>query len=51
MTKEEAIEELQGLLDYWKYIKMYDNIENVILLSDDVESKIIDNFYELIKEV
>ncbi len=34
-----------------KYIKMYDNIENVILLSDDVESKIIDNFYELIKEV
>ncbi len=25
MTKEEAIEELQGLLDYWKYIKMYDN--------------------------
>ncbi len=25
MKKEEAIEELQGLLDYWKYIKMYDN--------------------------
>ena len=25
MTKEEAIEELQELLDYWKYIKMYDN--------------------------
>jgi hypothetical protein len=25
MTQEEAIEELQGLLDYWKYIKMYDN--------------------------
>ena len=25
MTREEAIEELQGLLDYWKYIKMYDN--------------------------
>lgn len=25
MTKEEAIKELQELLDYWKYIKMYDN--------------------------
>lgn len=25
MTREEAIEELQELLDYWKYIKMYDN--------------------------
>ena len=25
MTKEEAIEELQELLDYWKYIKMYNN--------------------------
>ena len=25
MTKENAIQELQDLLDYWKYIKMYDN--------------------------
>lgn len=25
MTKEEAIAELQDLLDYWRYIKMYDN--------------------------
>ena len=25
MNKQEAIDELQGLLDYWKYIKMYDN--------------------------
>lgn len=25
MTKEEAIVELKDLLDYWKYIKMYDN--------------------------
>lgn len=25
MMKQEAIDELQGLLDYWRYIKMYDN--------------------------
>lgn len=25
MTKQEAIDELEGLLEYWKYIKMYDN--------------------------
>lgn len=25
MTKEEALEELKDLLDYWRYIKMYDN--------------------------
>jgi len=25
MTKIEAIEELKELLDYWRYIKMYDN--------------------------
>ncbi len=25
MTKEQAIEELKGILDYWRYIKMYDN--------------------------
>ena len=25
MTKEEAISELKELLDYWKYIKMYNN--------------------------
>ena len=25
MTKEEAIAELKELLDYWKYIKMYNN--------------------------
>lgn len=25
MNKEEAIQELQDLLNYWKYIKMYDN--------------------------
>ena len=25
MAKEEAIAELQDLLDYWRYIKMYDN--------------------------
>lgn len=25
MTKEEALEELKAILDYWKYIKMYDN--------------------------
>lgn len=25
MTKEEALNELRELLDYWRYIKMYDN--------------------------
>jgi hypothetical protein len=25
MTKQEAINELQELLEYWRYIKMYDN--------------------------
>lgn len=25
MTKQEAIEELEELLHYWKYIKFYDN--------------------------
>jgi len=25
MMKQEAIDELEGLLHYWKYIKMYDN--------------------------
>ncbi len=25
MTKQEAIDELKELLDYWKYIKMYNN--------------------------
>lgn len=25
MTKQEAISELRELLDYWKYIKMYNN--------------------------
>ena len=25
MTKQEAINELQELLDYWRYIKMYNN--------------------------
>ena len=25
MTKQEALEELKDLLDYWRYIKMYDN--------------------------
>ena len=25
MTKQEAIDELQGLLDYCRYIKMYNN--------------------------
>ena len=25
MTKEEAIAELRDLLDYWRYIKMYNN--------------------------
>ena len=25
MTREEAIAELKDLLDYWKYIKMYNN--------------------------
>lgn len=25
MTKQEAIDELRDLLDYWKYIKMYNN--------------------------
>lgn len=25
MTKKEAIETLREILDYWKYIKMYDN--------------------------
>ena len=25
MTKEEAINELRELLNYWKYIKMYNN--------------------------
>lgn len=25
MTREEAIVELKDLLDYWKYIKMYNN--------------------------
>ena len=25
MTKEEAISELKELLDYWRYIKMYNN--------------------------
>ena len=27
MTKQEAIEELESLLDYWKYIKFYNNKE------------------------
>lgn len=25
MTKQEAIDELRELLDYWRYIKMYNN--------------------------
>ena len=25
MTKQEAIDELKELLDYWKYIKFYNN--------------------------
>lgn len=25
MNKQEAIDELQELLDYWRYIKMYNN--------------------------
>lgn len=25
MTKQEAIDELQELLNYWRYIKMYNN--------------------------
>lgn len=25
MTKQEAIDELKELLNYWRYIKMYDN--------------------------
>lgn len=25
MTKQEAIDELKELLDYWRYIKMYNN--------------------------
>ena len=25
MTKQEALEELKDLLDYWRHIKMYDN--------------------------
>ena len=25
MTKQEAINELKELLDYWRYIKMYNN--------------------------
>ena len=25
MTKQEALLELKAILDYWKYIKMYDN--------------------------
>ena len=25
MTKQEALEELKDLLDYWRNIKMYDN--------------------------
>ena len=25
MTKQEAIDELRDLLDYWRYIKMYNN--------------------------
>ena len=25
MTKQEAIEELESILEYWKYIKMYNN--------------------------
>ena len=25
MTKQEAINELRELLDYWRYIKMYNN--------------------------
>lgn len=25
MTKQESIEELQELLDYWRYIKFYNN--------------------------
>ena len=25
MTKQEAISELRDLLDYWRYIKMYNN--------------------------
>ena len=27
MTKEQAIEELESMLHYWKHIKFYDNIE------------------------
>ena len=26
MTKQEAINELKELLDYWRYIKMYNNL-------------------------
>lgn len=26
MTKQEAINELRDLLDYWRYIKMYNNL-------------------------
>lgn len=25
MTKQEALLELKAILDYWKYVKMYDN--------------------------
>lgn len=27
MTKEQAIEELEAMLYYWKHIKFYNNIE------------------------
>lgn len=27
MTKEQAIEELEAILHYWKHIKFYNNIE------------------------
>ena len=45
MTKQEAINELRELLDYWRYIKMYNNKSE----QDAVEFAINymeDNYYD-----
>ena len=45
MTKQEAITELRELLDYWRYIKMYNNKSE----QDAVEFAINymeDNYYD-----
>ena len=45
MTKEEAISELRDLLDYWRYIKMYNNPreqEDVEFAINYMEDKLYD---------